>query len=162
MFSDTQQVSALTQLHTADTLPWEAPDLDQLVSSCCHLKRLSLRCSPGLQLTALMQLTALTWLRLTGVTEHNTVASLVQLSVLQGLQELLVMDPCCFTDDDAVWSLTALTQLTRLALSDSDGVYSTTMRQQLLQHGQPKLVGRYDTCHIIKNTVGTLHFGRAV
>jgi len=155
MFPESQQLSALTELDIAYTMPWQAADLDRLASSCSNLQTLSLRCSSGLQLTPLLQLTALARLWLTVVTEDSTVTSLAQLSALQGLQVLTVVDPCCFTDD-AIRSLTALTQLTRLGLSDSDGVFSTTMRQQLLQEfGSDELDERTCTCHIIKNTVGT-------
>jgi len=159
MFPDRLQLTALAELGIAYAMTWEASDLDRLVSSCCHLQTLSLRCSPGLQLTALLQLTSLTYLWLAGASEHNTTASLVQLSALQGLHELIVMDPCCFPDD-AVRSLTALTQLTSLGLSGSDGVFSATMQQQLLQHfGQRR--GVFE-CHIITNTVSAICFGCAV
>jgi len=156
MFPDTQRLSALTELNLVDAMPWRAPDLDQLVSSCCQLERLSLCCIQGLQLTPLLQLTVLKRLWLTGVAEDSTTASLVQLSALQSLQELILLDPCSFTDDDAVGSLTALTQLTRLGLSASDGVFSTTMQQQLLQQfGQQTIDELGDTCHAITSTVGT-------
>jgi len=156
MFHDTLKLSVLTKLDVAyHTMPWQAPDLDRLVSSCSHLQKLSLCCSPGLQLTPLLQLTALTSLWLAGVTADSTVTSLVQLSALQGLRVLTVMNTCRFTDD-AVRSLTALTQLTRLRLSDREGVFSTTMHQQLLQHfSQEELDERTCTCHIINNTVGS-------
>jgi len=89
------------------------------------------------------------------------VVSLVQLSGLQGVQELGILGACCFTNDDAVRSLTAFTQLTRLGLSDSDGVYSTVMQLQLLQQfGQGELDDR--TCHVIGNKVGTSCSGCAV
>jgi len=160
MFPDQLQLPALTHLHTPYFMPWEAADLDRLISSCSHLQILSLCCSPGLQLTALLRLTALTRLWLTGVTEDSTTASLVQLSALQGLQDLSVLNPCSFTDD-AVRSLTALTQLTRLGLSDH-GVFSTTMQQQLLQHfGRERIAGGF-ACHPIKNTVSTVQFECAV
>jgi len=102
MFQDKLRLSGLTELRTAHAMTWEAPDLDRLVSSCCHLQFLSLSCSEGLQLKPLLQLSALTALWLTGATDGSTVASLVQWSALQGLQQLIVMDPCSFTDDDVV------------------------------------------------------------
>jgi len=155
MFPDKQQLTALTQLTTDDAMTWSPSDLDRLVSSCCHLQKLSLCCSEGLQLTGLLQLTALNELWLRNTTEDNTVASLVQLSALQGLQELVVMDLCRFTDD-AVRSLTALTQLTHLGLSDSDDVFSTAMQQQLLQQfGREEIDGSDVMFHIITNTVST-------
>jgi len=132
MFSDTVQLSALTTLVTVYGMTWEAPDLDCLVSSCSALQELSLCCSPGLQLTALLQLTAMSYLWLADVTEDNTVASLVQLSALQGLQKVTITEPCNFTDDDAVQSLTALTQLTTLELTAGEGAFSAAMQQQLL------------------------------
>jgi len=159
MFPDTLRLSALTKLDIVDTMPWEGSDLDRLVSSCSNLQTLSLCCSEGMQLTPLLQLTALTQLWVAGVTNNSTVASLVQLSALQGLQELFVIDPCSFTDD-AVRSLTALTQLTRLGLSDDDEAFSTTMQQQLQQQfGQEQVDESAMTCHIIADTVGTLQLG---
>jgi len=155
MFPDTLRLPMLTHLDLVYTMPWEAPDLDRLVSSCSALQELSLCCSEGLQLTPLLQLTALTSLWLAGVTADSTAASLVQLSALQGLQDLLVMDPCRI-DDDVVGSLTALTGLTSLGLSDSDGAHSTAMQQQLLQwFGHEDVQGAWQTFHIIMNTVGT-------
>jgi len=155
MFPDTLKLPMLTLLDLAYTMPWWPSDLDRLVSSCSTLQALSLCCSEELQLTPLLQLTALTSLWLAGATEDITVASLVQLSALHGLQELIVTDPC-WIDDDEVRSLTALTQLTSLGLSDSGGVYSAAMQQQLLQwFGQYEVEGVWQTCHIIMNTVGT-------
>jgi len=167
MFSTKQQLSALTKLMTDDAMTWGPSDLDRLVSSCCHLQKLSLCCSEGLQLTGLLQLTALTQLWLRNATEDSTLTSLVQLSALQRLQELILKDPCCFTDD-AVRSLTAWTQLTRLWLSGSDDVFSTAMQQQLLQQFGREEFESDETFHIITNTVGTfIHsfytsYGRAV
>jgi len=160
MFPDKLQLSALTELSTADAWEWEAFDLDRLVSSCCQIQTLSLYCSEGLQLIPLLQLTALAELRLRGATDDSTVASLVQLSALPGLQELFIMDPCCFTDDDAVRSLTALTQLTRLALSDSDDVFSTDMQEQLQQwFDQEELDEPDEMFYIIDDMVGTVFLG---
>jgi len=154
MLLDTLQLSALTELNFGDAMTWGAADLDRLVSSCSALQTLSLCCKRGLQLTPLLQLTALTRLGLTNAAQGSTAASLVQLSALQGLQELVLMDPCRFTDD-AVRSLTALTQLTYLGLSDSNNVFSTTMQQQLLQQfGREELDGSDEMCHIIIDTVG--------
>jgi len=153
MFPNKLRLPALTALQCAHTVPWEAGDLDRLVSSCSALQTLSLWCSPGLQLTALLQLTVLRQLGAAGVTEDSTVASLVQLSALQGLQELFVMDPCSFAIDDAVKPLTALTQLTRLGLSNSNGIFSITMQQQLRQRFYQELVdGPGVTCYIIKHS----------
>jgi len=59
MFSERLRLSVLTELETAYGPCWEATDLDRLVSSCSRLQKLSLRCTPGLQLTALLQLTDL-------------------------------------------------------------------------------------------------------
>jgi len=151
MFPDTLRLPALTEIITDDVMTWGASDLDRLVSSCYHLQTLSMCCSEGLQLTQLLQLTALTQLWLAGVTANSTVASVVQLSALQGLQELVFLDPCCFTDD-AVKSLTALTQLKRLGLSARDDVFSTTMQQQF---ARGSVAERVCTCHTIANKVGT-------
>jgi len=163
MFRDTLRLPMLTGLDVAyHTMPWLAPDLDRLVSGCSNLQTLSLCCGEGLQLTPLLQLTALTSLWLAGATADSTVTSLAQLSALQGLQELFLMDPC-WIEDDALMSLTALTQLTRLGLSESEGVFSTTMDDMLYQHFyQEQVDGPEETCHIIINTVGTLCLGCAV
>jgi len=131
VFREKLRLSALTELDTAYVMPWAAADLDRLVSSCSSLQELSLCCSPGLQVTALLQLTALTNLWLAGATEDST-ASISQLSVLHGLKRLAITDPCSLADDDAVWFLTALTQLTYLALSNSNGVFSPVMQQGML------------------------------
>jgi len=116
VFPDRLHLSALTELETAYGLPWEAPDLDRLVSSCGHLQKLSLCCTPGLQLTALLQLTELVQLWLTGETADSSIlASLAQLTGLQRLQRVAITDP--FNFSDAVFKpMTALTQLTYLAL----------------------------------------------
>jgi len=164
MFSNKQQLSALTALRTVDAWTWWPSDLDRLVSSCCNLQYLSMCCSTGLQLTRLLQLTALTQLWAAGVTQGSTTASLVQLSALQGLQDLILMQPCRFADNDAVRSLTALTQLTRLGLSDKDGVFSAAMQQQLLQQfDQDKVQGAgREKFHNIIDTVSTFCCGCTV
>jgi len=73
------------------------------------------------------------------------------------------MYPCRFTDD-AVGSLTALSQLTRLGLSDRNDVFSTDMQQQLLQQfGRDKVDGSVEMFHIIIiDTVSTFCCGCAV
>jgi len=155
MFHETQQLSALTELNVAYAISWQAPDLDRLVSSCSNLQTLSMCCSPGLQLTPLRQLAALTHLWLTGATAYSTVTSLKQLSALQGLQELFVLDPWRSTDD-AVRSLTALTQLTSLGLSDNEDVFGRIMQQQLRQQFVRVVAdGPSLTRQIINNTVST-------
>jgi len=119
----------LTALDIALNSPLEGPDLDQLASSCRGLQKLYLCCSPGLQLTALLRLTALTQLCLRGVTDAITLASLSCLSRLHGLEALALIDPCWIQDDTLV-AAAALTQLKLLALP-STGAISTTMQQQL-------------------------------
>jgi len=160
MFPDNQRLSALTELNFAEAMPWGPPDLDRLVSSCCQLERLSLCCSPGLELTPLLQLAVLKRLYLRGVTKDSTVASLVQLSALQSLQELIVVDPCRFTNCHAIKSLTALTQLARFGLSGSYDIFSTTVRQQRLQQFDLQKVS--DDCasfYVITNTVSASGLG---
>jgi len=155
MFPDRLQLSALTMLNTNFTSTWAAADLDRLVSSCSALQQLSLRCSPGLQVTPLLRLTALSELCLAGVRHSSTVASLAQLSGLQGLQRLAITDPCNLPDDDALLPLTALTQLTFLALTDQQGAFSAAMQQQL-RHLRKKSLGGYESCRVFSNTVSAL------
>lgn len=152
VFPEKLQLPALTELDTSYVMPWEAADLDRLVSSCSALRVLSLCCSRGLQLTPLLQLTALTNLWLTGVTEDIT-ACLRQLPVLHGLQRLAVTDPCSLTDDDGVRSLATLTQLTYLVLSDSDGVFSPVMEQHVMQWFGNEDIDYKVTGYTITNTV---------
>jgi len=139
VFSEGLQLSALTELETAYGLSWDAPDLGRLVSSCSCLQKLSLRCTPGLQLTALLQLSSLVQLWLAGGTDSSTMASLAQLSGLHQLQRLAVTDPRQF-NGGLFMPLTALTQLTYLALPYySENGHS--MEQFLLQLcGRPSLV----------------------
>jgi len=85
VFPDRLHLSALTELETAYSPSWNTPDLKRLVSSCSHLQKLSLRCTPGLQLSALLQLTELVQLWLTDTTDSSTMASLAQLSGLHQL-----------------------------------------------------------------------------
>lgn len=134
-----------------------ASDLDRLVRSCSALQTLSLRCSRGLQVTGLLHLTALTQLWLTGVQQSSTVASLAQLSQLQGLQRLAITDPCSLPDDedDALLPLTALTQLTYMALTDKEGAFSPAMQQQLC-HLCKEPFEECGPCCIIRNTVSAL------
>jgi len=114
VFPDSLRLSTLTELDTAYGLPWDSPDLDRLVSSCSHLQKLSLRCTPGLQLTALLQLTDLVQLWLEGKPDSSTMTSLAQLTGLRGLQRLAVT--CDRFNSGLFNPLTALTQLTYLAL----------------------------------------------
>jgi len=100
--------------------------------------------------------------------QQQAASSLVQLSAFQRLQELTLRHPCHFTDD-SVGSLTALTQLTRLGLSEGNPAFSTTMQQQLLQQfGREELDGSDEMFNIIDemfniiDTVGTLCCGYAV
>jgi len=117
VFSDRLQLSALTEVSTASGPIWEAPDLDRLVISCSRLQKLSLRCTRSLQLTALLQLSNLVQLWLEGETDSSTMASLAQLSALQGLHQLAVTCPWRFSGR-LFNTLTALTQLTYLALPE--------------------------------------------
>jgi len=131
VFSDSLQLSALTELETAHGPTCKASDLDRLVSSCSHLQKLSLHCTPRLQLRALLQLTELVQLWLRGKPDSSTMASLAQLSALQRLQRLAVTGPYPFSDR-LFKPLTAFTQLTYLALpyySES----GSNMQQLLLQ-----------------------------
>jgi len=130
MFPDRLRLSALTELETAYGPSWEAPDLDRLVSSCNCLRKLSLYYTPGLQLTALLQLDNLMQLWLRGEPDSSTMASLAQLSVLYRLQRLAVTDPCRFSGR-LFKPVTALNQLTYLALPHYSE--SASMQQLLLQ-----------------------------
>jgi len=131
-----RQLLQLTQL--GSTLPWRALDPSWLARSCSQLQQLSLCCAQsqlGFQeLTALLQLTALSSVWLLDVADSDPVASVAQLSGLQGLERLGITaypaDPCSISDD-VVASLTALTKLTHLALPGEDGVFSAAMQQQL-------------------------------
>jgi len=136
VFPDSLRLSRLTELETAYGPSWKTPELDRLVSSCSLLQKLSLRCTPGLQLTALLQLTDLVQLWLWGKPDSSTMASLAQLSGLHQLQRLAVTDPCRFSGR-LFMPLTALTQLTCLALPDFSE-NGSSMDQVLLQlHGRP-------------------------
>jgi len=154
VFPDRLRLSTLTELETAYGPPWEAADLNRLVSSCGCLQKLSLCCTPGLQLTALLQLTDLVQLWLTGTTDSCTIASLAQLTGLCRLQRLAVTDACVFSSKLFI-PLTALTQLTYLALPYYLGDGSTT-EQLLLEHcGSPSPVVRWPSglCPVITSTV---------
>jgi len=138
MFSDGLQLSALTELETAYAACWEAPDLDRLVSSCSNLQKLSLSCTPGLQLTALLQLQELAQLWLEGLgrnIDKSTIASLAQLSGLQRLQRLAVTHPRGKCRAIFFMPLTALTQLTYLAVPHySELRHSMQQRYLQLRH----------------------------
>jgi len=131
VFPDRLRLPALTELETAWGFSWKAADLNQLVSSCSHLQKLSLRCTPGLQLTALLQLTDLVRLWLEGETDSITIASLAQLSALQRLHRLAVTGPCVFSGR-LLESLTAFTQLTYLVLPHHSHL-GPSMQQRLLE-----------------------------
>jgi len=115
VFPDRLRLSALTELETAHGLSWKAPDLDRLVSSCSRLQKLSLRCTSGLQLTAMLPLIDLTQLWLVGDINASTVTSLAALTGLHRLQRLAITDPCASTEHLLV-TLTSFTQLTYLVL----------------------------------------------
>jgi len=100
-----------------------------MASSCSALKQLSLCCSPGLQLTALLQLTGLSQLWLKGDITSSTMASLAQLSGLQGLHTLVITSYSSI-EGSKLFQLTKLTQLTYLALPYKS-VFSTAVQQQL-------------------------------
>jgi len=118
VFPDRLQLSALTELETAYSPSWRATDLDRLVSSCRRLQKLSLCCTPGLQLTALLQLNNLWQLWLRRAPDHkSTMTSLAQLSGLRKLRRLGVTDASTGCSDGLFMPLTALTQLTYLALA---------------------------------------------
>jgi len=155
VFPGRLRLSALIELDAADAKTWKASDFDRLVSSCSNLQALSLHCSPGLQLTALLQLTTLTQLHVTGVTHTNTVASLAQLSGLQRLQRLAITNPCSLPGNNAVLPLTALTQLTYLALTDRADAFSAAMQRRLC-HLHKETYKTHGSCHIIRNTVSAL------
>jgi len=131
VFPDRLQLSTLTELETAHSPAWKTADLDRLVSSCSRLQELSLHHTPGLQLTALLQLTGLVQLWLRGQPDRSTMASLAQLSALRRLQRLAVTDPCVFSSR-LFTPLTALTQLTYLALPDY-AEHGLSMEELLLQ-----------------------------
>jgi len=124
-------LSALTQLETAHGPCWQAPDLKRLVSSCSHLQKLSLCCSPGLQLSALLQLVDLTQLWLAGNIDARMNASLAELTGLQELKRLAVTDLYTYSNYTLV-TLTAFTQLTYLALPHYS-YFGSVMQQALLQ-----------------------------
>jgi len=129
---DSRQLLQLTALSTS--IPCETSALDLLARSCSQLEELCLCCTAGMELTALLQLTALSSVWLEAPVDSCPVASLAQLSGLQGLERLAItacpQDPCSISDD-IVGSLTALTALTLLALPGEDGVLSAAMQQQL-------------------------------
>jgi len=132
MFGAQLQLSQLTELGAANSIPWQAADLDRLVSSCSALQKLSLLVSDDLKLTALLQLTQLTSLCVRGVTSDTTAASL---SRLQGLQELELRTPCRL-NDGTLAALTVLNQLTQLVLPY--GGLSTIMVQELKRFQQER------------------------
>jgi len=158
VFPDRLRLSALTELETAGGPPWKAPDLDRLVSSCSRLQKLSLCCTRGLQLTALLPLTDIVQLWLEGKTDSSTMASLAQLSALRRLERLAVTDDCVVSCR-LFMPLTALTQLTYLGLPQ----YSKNgpnMEQLLLEfRGTPSPMrfgqwpGWYHDVSVITNTV---------
>lgn len=117
MFGPKLHLQQLTELDSAMVIPREAADLDRLVSSCRHLRGLSMRCSGGLLLTPLLKLKALNRLWVNGVTDRRTVLSLAQLSGLTGLRALLITERCQLTNY-AVCSLTALKRLKCLTLTN--------------------------------------------
>jgi len=117
-----------------------------MASSCSSLKQLSLSCSPGLQLTALLQLTGLSELWLTGIVSSSTITSLAQLSGLQGLQTLVIASYKGVGDSE-VFELTKLTQLTHLALPHQSA-FSPALQQQLqlFYHGALISYGNSSLC----------------
>jgi len=152
IFPGSLQLSAFTELETAYGPSWEAPGLDRLVSSCSNLQKLSLHCTPGLQLTALRQLSSLRQLWLEGKPDSSTMATLAQLTGLPGLQRLAVTGP--WFDSSLFIPVTALTQLTYLALpcfSES----GSSIEQILLElHGTPSPVDRWPVVSfVITSTV---------
>jgi len=157
MFPATRRLSVLTQLDIAIGMTWQVSDLDRLVSSCSALQELALSCSPGLQLTALLRLTVLSQLCLTRVRHTSTVESLAELAGLQGLHRLVIAQPCSLPDDDDVLPLTALTQLTYLALTNSADAFSAAMQQQLFRLRREDSRD-YGSCYIISNTVSALRW----
>jgi len=131
MFPEGLRLSALTEFETACSPRWEAADLDRLVSSCSHVQKLSLHCTLGLQLSVLSQLNNLMQLWLSGETDSSMMASLSHLTALHRLQRLAVTDNCkC--NGSFFLPLTALTQLTYLALPHHPTLHSS-MQQRLLQ-----------------------------
>lgn len=153
MFGPKLRLQQLTVLDTGMVIPGEAADLDRLVSSCRHLRGLSMCCSDGLLLTPLLRLKALNMLWVNGVTDRCTALSLAQLSGLTGLRALLITEPCQLTDYE-VCSLTALKRLTCLTLTNVDSWrFSKAMQQRLrpfkefLHDGFPCCV-----CWTIRNT----------
>jgi len=161
MFSGMLRLSALTELETAHGPYWNAPDLDRLVSSCGCLQKLSLRCTTGLQLSVLLQLSNLVQLWMAGKTDKSTMASLAQLSGLHRLQRLAVTNPnnC---RGIVFRPLKALTQLTYLALPDCSR-WRPSMQQRYLQlRGRPPShIDRFRwpsaSCSVITSTVSEWH-----
>jgi len=161
MFGPKLRLQQLTVLDTGMVIPGEAADLDRLVSSCRHLRGLSMCCSDGLLLTPLLRLKALNMLWVNGVTDRCTALSLAQLSGLTGLRALLITEPCQLTDYE-VCSLTALKRLTCLTLTNVDSWrFSKAMQQRLrpfkefLHDGFPCCV-----CWTIRNTVSAVMISR--
>jgi len=159
VFSCGLRLSTLTELETAYGPTWEAADLDRLVSSCSNLQKLSLYCTSGLQLTALLQLTDLVQLWLTSAVHSSTVTSLAQLSVLQRLRRLAFSNSRQ-PGNTFFAPLTALTQLTYLALPRPSRVGATMQHLLLrLQAKPPSSYGPWptDLCYAITNTVSSKH-----
>jgi len=154
VFPDRLQLSALTELETAHSPSWEAPDLDRLVSSCSCLQNLSLCCTPGLQLNALLQLTDLKQLWLRGQPDSSTMASLAQLSGLCRLQRLAVTGPSRFSGS-LFMPLAALTQLTYLALPNNSENISRTKQLLLPLRGRPLPIDHWPPapCSVVTSTV---------
>jgi len=155
VFPDRLRLSALTELETAHGLSWKAPDLDRLVSSCSRLQKLSLRCTSGLQLTAMLPLIDLTQLWLVGDINASTVTSLAALTGLHRLQRLAITDTCAPSKNLLV-ALTSFTQLTYLALPHHS-YFGSSMQQAFLQHcGNPShFTERWPVmfCSVVASTV---------
>jgi len=154
VFPDRLRLATLTELDTAYGPSWKAADLNRLVSSSSHLQNLSLRCTPGLQLTALLQLADLTQLWLAGIMDASTGASLKKLTGLQRLQRLAITPYPA--SEHLLLTMTAFTQLTYLALPHYSD-FGSSMQQALLQLcGNPApCVDRWPVvvCSVITSTV---------
>jgi len=147
----------LTELQTAYGRCWQALGLDRLVSSCGNLQKLSLCCTPGLQLTALLQLTDLDHLWLGGQIDSSTMASLSHLTGLRKLQRLAVTD-ACGVSSRLFLPLTALTQLTYLALPQRSEFGASMQLLRKLYVNKRFDVDSWPTafCIVITNTVSGL------
>lgn len=139
MFAANKQLTALTTLNVADTIPpMTATSVGALAQACPVLVELHLCAERGERLSALRQLTALTYLEVNGPTDE-VCADLAALAVqLSALRTLYIECPWPVTAAGLL-QLTARTQLTKLVLNgplDSDKV-SRAVIDRLRENGLP-------------------------